>query len=402
MSQARAPFASDPAQSRGRIHPEPPSATRTAFQRDRDRIIHSTAFRRLMHKTQVFISPRADHFRTRLTHSLEVAQIARSMARDIGVDEDLTEAVALAHDLGHPPFGHTGEEALQQKMQPYGGFDHNDQALRVLVRLEQRYPRFAGLNLTWETLEGVVKHNGPLLEPGTSDRTLPVTLAEVCEQVDLMLGSYAGIEAQIAAIADDIAYNHHDMDDGLRAGLFTVEEVSAVDHVNAAMRGVEADYAGLDGQILVSETVRRLIGDMVADVLAETRQRLTKASVETAADVRAAPAAMVAFSEGMRHKERSLKRFLFENMYRNPAIEKERQRGAEIVAALFDAFLGAPDLLPETWRAGCVGRDTAARARLITDYIAGMTDRFATGEYERVTKTKPNDEPLQRVSGRPS
>jgi len=400
MTQARASYASDPAQSRGRIHPETPSATRTPFQRDRDRIIHATAFRRLMHKTQVFISPKADHVRTRLTHSLEVAQIARSMARGLGADEDLTEAIALSHDLGHPPFGHTGEEALQRKMQPFGGFDHNDQALRILVRLEVRYPRFPGLNLTWETLEGVVKHNDPVATQ--SGRALPATLAAVSQDIDLGLDTHAGIEAQIAAIADDIAYNHHDMDDGLRAGLFTVADVSSVAHVGEAFAAVADDFPGLDRQILISETVRRLIGSMVTDVLAETRRRLAAAGVVTAEDVRSAGSPMVAFSQGMRQKEQSLKRFLFNRMYRNAAVEKERRRGAEIVADLFDAFLAQPALLPLDWRESCAGLDTAARARLITDYIAGMTDRYAEAEHARITHSHPNDEPLQRVSGRPS
>jgi len=400
MRQARASYASDPAESRGRVHPEAPSATRTPFQRDRDRIIHATAFRRLMHKTQVFISPKADHVRTRLTHSLEVAQIARSMARDLGADEDLTEAIALSHDLGHPPFGHTGEEALQRKMQPFGGFDHNDQALRVLVRLEVRYPRFRGLNLTWETLEGVVKHNGPVAI--RSDAALPVTLAAVSREVDLRLDTHAGIEAQIAAIADDIAYNHHDMDDGLRAGLFTVEDVCGVTHVGDAFDTVAADFPALDRQVLISETVRRLIGSMVSDVLAETRRRLSDTGAMTPEDVRSAASPMVAFSRGMRQKEQSLKRFLFDRMYRNAAIEKERRRGAEIVSDLFDGFLAQPALLPLDWREGCADLDTAARARLITDYIAGMTDRYAEAEHARITQSHPNDEPLQRVSGRPS
>ncbi len=400
MTQARASFASDPAESRGRIHPEAPSATRTPFQRDRDRIIHATAFRRLMHKTQVFISPQADHVRTRLTHSLEVAQIARSMARDLGADEDLTEAIALSHDLGHPPFGHTGEEALQRKMQPYGGFDHNDQALRVLVKLEVRYPRFQGLNLTWETLEGVVKHNGPVQTP--PGMALPPTLATVSTEIDFRLDTHAGIEAQIAAIADDIAYNHHDMDDGLRAGLFTVEDVSNVVHVGEAIATVAAEFPGIDRQVLISETVRRLIGSMVADVLAETRRRLAAAAAVTPEDVRTAPSPVVAFSQGMRQKEQSLKRFLFDRMYRNAAVEKERRRGAQIVADLFDAFLAQPALLPLDWREGCTGLDSAARARLITDYIAGMTDRYAEAEHARITQSHPNDEPLQRVSGRPS
>ena len=403
MHQARASFASDPAASRGRLHPEAPSATRTPFQRDRDRIIHATAFRRLMHKTQVFISPLADHVRTRLTHSLEVAQIARSMARDLGADEDLTEAIALSHDLGHPPFGHTGEEALQRKMQPFGGFDHNDQALRVLVKLEARYPRFPGLNLTWETLEGVVKHNGPVTGPeGGRAPALPATLDAVSKEVDLRLETHAGIEAQIAAIADDIAYNHHDMDDGLRARLFTIEDVSSVGHAGDAFAAVAGEFPGIERQVLISETVRRLIGAMVTDVLAETRRRIAAAGVVTPEDVRVAAGPMVAFSQGMRQMEQALKRFLFERMYRNAAVEKERRRGAEIVAALFDAFLAHPALLPDDWREGCTGLDTAARARLITDYIAGMTDRYAEAEYARIRQSQPNNEPLQRVSGRPS
>jgi len=387
MITERASFASDPAESRGRLHVQPPSPTRTPFQRDRDRIIHSQAFRRLMHKTQVFISPRRDHLRTRLTHSLEVAQIARSIARTLGANEDLTEALALSHDLGHPPFGHTGEQALHSVMQGFGGFDHNDQALRVLVKLERSYPQFEGLNLTWETLEGVVKHNGPVLDGRDDDgTTLPTTLAWFNSQMDLELWAQPGIEAQIAGIADDIAYNHHDMDDGLRAQLFDIDAVSAVPHVGTAFESVRRDFPGLDWPLVVSETVRRLIGDMVADVLAETRRRLEEEGVETASDIRRARRAMVAFGETMRENERALKEFLYANMYRNPAVEDQRRRGAVVVTTLFERFLADPTLLPTAWQRSLSGADRASTARVTADYIAGMTDRYARDEHERVLR----------------
>lgn len=380
MTPERAAYATWWEESRGRFHDEAPSETRTPFQRDRDRIVHCSAFRRLGHKTQVFISPEGDHIRTRLTHSLEVAQIARSIARALGADEDLTEAIALAHDLGHTPFGHVGEDALDEIMRPFGGFDHNDQALRILTRLEMRYPTHPGLNLTWEALEGVVKHNGPV-----RDDPLPPTLSEVDAGFDLEVGTHAGLEAQIAAISDDIAYNHHDMDDGLRARLFTIGQVrEAVPHVNAAFSAVDEDYPDLPRPVRIAEAVRRLIGEMVTDVLAETRRRLGEAKPDNAAALRGAGRQMVAFSAEMAAREKSLKAFLFANMYRAPAVNEERTDGMRIIGELFRYYLNKPHRLPEIWRDACAGPFDAMTARTVADYIAGMTDRFAHRHYKHL------------------
>jgi dGTPase len=385
MNDSRAPFATKWEESRGRLHPEQPSAIRTPYQRDRDRIIHSAAFRRLMHKTQVFVAPETDHFRTRLTHSLEVSQIARSMARTLHVDEDLTEAVALSHDLGHPPFGHSGEDALDEMMRPYGGFDHNDQALRVVVLLEARYPTHDGLNLTWETLEGLVKHNGPLLSVAGGPETLPPTIAAYNTLHDLDLSAYAGLEAQFAALADDIAYNHHDMDDGLRSGLFSLADVSgAVPHVGETFARVQEDYPGIDMPRLIGEGVRRLIGDMVGDVVAETESRLQKLCPARVRDIRLAGQPMVAFSPAMREREKALKGFLFENMYRNPAVNPERDRGQSVVRILFESFMTDPEKMPDQWRDACRDETEQDRARIVSDYIAGMTDRYATRQVKRM------------------
>lgn len=379
MTPNPAPYATDPALSRGRSHDEPPSRTRTAFQRDRDRIIHCTAFRRLQHKTQVFIAPVGDHFRTRLTHSLEVAQIARSIARTLGADEDLTEAIALSHDLGHPPFGHAGEDALDAVMAPYGGFDHNDQALRVLVSLEQRYPRFDGLNLCWETLEGVVKHNGPI-----TTLTPPPTLAWFNARFDLEIHTHAGLEAQIAAIADDIAYNHHDMDDGLRAGMFELDEIcAAVPHVAAVVEAVRADEPEASDQMIAAETVRRLIGDMVDDVVGRTSATLEKLAPEDASALRNLGQTVVRFSESMKEHERVLKRFLFDNMYRAPSVTAERKAGAQIIQDLFTYFREVRDSLDMNWLTAYPRAVDASWERIVADYIAGMTDRFAKNLHAR-------------------
>jgi len=388
-TESRAPFATYWERSRGRAVAEPPSATRTPFQRDRDRLVHCTAFRRLMHKTQVFIAPEVDHVRTRLTHSLEVAQIARSIARTLRLDEDLTEVVALSHDLGHPPFGHTGEDALDEAMGPFGGFDHNDQALRVVTRLERRYPGFAGLNLTWETLEGLVKHNGPLLgslaDPkhgAASPEGLPATIREVTAGFDLELDRFAGPEAQVAALSDDIAYNHHDLDDGLRARLFTIDEAcDAVPDLAVAFAAARADFPGIERQVLIAEVVRRLIGAMVDDLLVETRRRLEEDRIETVDDVYANTRPVVALSAQMQGVERRLKAFLYGRMYRNPQVNQERAEAKRIVAGLFRHFLWTPDALPEEWRRGCDGPGGGWTARIVADYIAGMTDRYAKREF---------------------
>ncbi len=386
-----APYACHPAESRGRRVSEPESPTRGGHQRDRDRIVHSVAFRRLKHKTQVFIAHEADHYRTRLTHSLEVAQIARSISRTLGLNEDLTEALALAHDMGHPPFGHAGEEALAAEMAPYGGFDHNEQTFRILTGLEHRYADFDGLNLTWETLEGIVKHNGPLTGPlarpankGSGPGAVPPSIAAYCLEVDLELAGFAGAEAQVAALADDIAYNNHDIDDGLRAGLFTVEQLAPLPLVGPVFDEVAAGHPGIEPARLIHEAVRRLIDLMVTDLLAETDRRLRAAKPESAAALRALPAPVVAFSEPMLQNDRALREFLFKHMYRHERITRRTAVAREVVRDLFAIYMERPGHLPEEWRAGAARGDQAARARLVADYIAGMTDRFAQEEHGKL------------------
>ena len=379
-----APYASDPKASRGRLHTESESATRTCFQRDRDRIVHSTAFRRLKHKTQVFISPGGDHYRTRLTHSLEVAQIARGLARNLNLDEDLTEALALVHDFGHPPFGHAGEDALDEAMKPFGGFDHNDQSLRIVVKLEQRYADFDGLNLTWETLEGLVKHNGPLRRGDDANAKLPGTIAEYSKEQDLELDSYPGLEAQVAAIADDIAYDNHDVDDGLRAEVFTVTDLEEVPHVAAAFGEVRRNHPLIEQNRLIHEGVRRLIDAMVIDVLGETRRRLEEAKPTSVEDVRRVGYPVVAFSASMVQKDRAIKKFLLENMYRHPAVLQETEVGSQVIKDLFERFMDEPAALPEEWRGQTGDPGSPETARTIADYIAGMTDRYAQREHARL------------------
>jgi len=388
-----ASYASDPARSRGRLITEPDSATRTPFQRDRDRIIHATAFRRLKHKTQVFVQHEGDHYRTRLTHSLEVAQIARSIARTLRLDEDLAEALALAHDLGHPPFGHAGEEALDLCMQPFGGFDHNEQTFRVLTLLERRYPTFDGLNLTWEMLEGIVKHNGPLLGPAASmkarARAVPRSIAEFSARWDLELAGFASLEAQVAAVSDDIAYNNHDIDDGLRAELFTLEDLADVPLAGPIVAAVRREHPTIETERVMHETVRRMIGEMVEDVMAETRARLDAAGVKSAEDVRRCDRALAGFSEAMRANDIGLKRFLFQGMYRHERVTRMTEKAKVVVAELFDRHLAQPDLLPEDWRAETGAPGDAKTARVVADYIAGMTDNFAFATHERVVGSPP-------------
>jgi dGTPase len=384
MSDRLAPYATRWQASRGRLHTEPESETRTPFQRDRDRIVHSTAFRRLKHKTQVFVSPEGDHFRTRLTHSIEVAQIARTIARCLHLDEDLAEALALAHDLGHTPFGHAGEEALNAVMEPWGGFDHNDQTLRVLTLLENRYAEFDGLNLTWESLEGAVKHNGPLIGAGWK-APLPASIAEYDRQHDLALADWPGPEAQVAAIADDIAYDHHDLDDGLRAGFFTVGDIKAVPHVAAAVRAIADHYSGIELHRLIHETVRRLIDAMVRDVVEETKRRLVATHAADVRAIRKLGRPVVAFSRTMGENDRALKEFLFSNMYRKTTVVDETEKARRIVTGLFDGLMAAPDLLPVAWRQTGKRGSEAALARLVGDYIAGMTDRYAMQKHALVT-----------------
>lgn len=379
-------YATDAARSRGRLYPEGESAHRSPFQRDRDRIIHSSAFRRLKHKTQVFVEHEGDYYRTRLTHTLEVAQIARTVARTLGADEDLAEAVALAHDLGHTPFGHTGEDALHEAMAPYGGFDHNAQALKIVTDLEHRYAEFDGLNLTWEALEGIAKHNGPLLEgPEDDSGRLHFSLADYAARHDLELHTHAGLEAQIAALSDDIAYNTHDLDDGLRAGLFGFDDLAGLPIVGDTLREVQGRYPGLDEHRTAHETFRRVFGVLVEDMLAETRRLLAEAAPESPEALRALPGPVVAFSDGLNDDLRQIREFLFARMYRHPDVARMRVRAAEVVRELFAAFMANPGLLPEEWREDAAhAKSEQARARLIADYIAGMTDRFAFDEHRRV------------------
>ncbi|HTB35970.1 MAG TPA: deoxyguanosinetriphosphate triphosphohydrolase, partial [Reyranella sp.] len=374
--QALAPYATLPWASRGRLNRESESPTRSPFQRDRDRIIHSTAFRRLKHKTQVFVYHEGDHYRTRLTHSLEVAQIARTICRTLRLDEDLGEAVALAHDLGHTPFGHAGEEALHAAMQPYGGFDHNAQTLRILTKLEERYAEFNGLNLTWETLEGAVKHNGPLLKDGRTLGQLPAAIVEYCQDHDLELGGYAGPEAQIAALSDDIAYNNHDIDDGLRAGLFEIADLMDLPLVGDMFSIVTQKYPGIGHARLIHEAVRRVINAMVEDVLDETRRRLAAATPKSVADIRALGQPVVVFSPHMAATDRTVKAFLYKRMYEHWKLNRSHSKARRVVTDLFGLLFAEPNCLPPPWRERAEQAGTQARARLVADYIAGMTDRF--------------------------
>src|SRR5690242_19038586 len=371
---ARAPFAADPLTSRGRRFAEPESASRNDFRRDCDRIIHSAAFRRLAHKTQVFVYHEGDHYRTRLTHTLEVVQIARSLARALGLDEDLAEALALAHDLGHPPFGHAGERALDECLAEHGGFDHNAQTLRVVTLIERRYPQFDGLNLTWETLEGLIKHNGPLTDRAQQPvgryaaRGLPAALPLEAASADLMLWSHAGDEAQAAAIADDIAYNAHDIDDGLRAELFSLDDLAGLPAVGETLAEIRAQFHNLDPARLVHELIRRLIGRMIEDVVAESEGRFAAAAPRSADDVRLAGRMLIGFSPAMQEVDGAIKQFLFPRMYRHPRVMRIVQAAEGIVADLFRHFMAAPADMPAEW-AHDVGAGRDARARRVADFI---------------------------------
>ena len=381
----RAPYATDPARSRGRLHEEPASKTRTPFERDKDRVVHSSAFRRLRGKTQVFVAHEGDHYRTRLTHSLEVAQIARSVARVMGLDDDLAECLGMAHDLGHPPFGHTGEDVLDACMEGYQGFDHNAQTLRVLTKLERKYPTFDGLNLTWETLEGVVKHNGPLIRYGATLKDLPIAIQEYVATHDLELDTWPSLEAQVAAHADDVAYNNHDIDDGLRAGLFTLSELrEEVPMVARVLATVEKDYPGLDEFRLGAETVRRLIGVWIDDLMWETNNRLDKVKPQSVEDVRAAGVPLVGFSDVMNEHQAVLRRFLMARMYRHWKVNRSRSHAKRIIRQVFDLLLAEPELLPPAWQEGGDGPRGQRTARRVCDYIAGMTDDFAIEEHRRL------------------
>ncbi len=392
----RAPYACDPWASRGRLHPEAVSPTRSEFQRDRDRIIHSSAFRRLKHKTQVFVYHEGDHFRTRLTHSIEVSQIARALARSLGLDEDLAEALALSHDLGHTPFGHTGEDTLDACMEAFGGFDHNAQALRIVTRLEMRYAAYDGLNLAWETLEGLVKHNGPLLDPEgrpTSryvERGVPPAILDYDRQQDLWLSSHAGGEAQAAAIADDIAYDAHDIDDGLRAGLFGIEALREVPFLDELLREIDGLHPGLETSRRIHELTRRVITRFVEDAVAEGDRRLAALDPGSADDIRRAPEGIICFSPALREADASIKHFLYPHMYRHPKVMSVRRQADAILRDLFARFLSDPRAMPEEWQSDLDPLDEARLARRVADYIAGMTDRYAQQEHRRLFDVTPD------------
>ncbi len=396
MAAPRAPFACDPDHSRGRLFGEPPSRTRSPFRRDCDRVIHSTAFRRLKHKTQVFVFHEGDHYRTRLTHSLEVAQIARALARQLGLDEDLTETLALAHDLGHPPFGHAGERALDACLKDHGGFDHNAQALRVVTALEHRYPEFDGLNLTWESLEGIVKHNGPLTERnGTpvgsySEQGVPVGIADYVKSFDLELWSFASMEAQVAAIADDIAYDAHDIDDGLRAGLFRIDDLTVMPLISDIIAEITRHYPNLDDVRRGAELVRELISYLIGAVMTESSARIAAARPQSAQDVRNQKQAMIAFPGEVAKVEAEIKAFLYQHMYRHKRVMRVMGEAEQIVVDLFERYRKSPGDLPPEWLEGTAEETDTERARRIGNFIAGMTDRYALIEHQRLFDSTPD------------
>jgi dGTPase len=391
----RAPYASDPALSRGRRRSEPPSPTRNDFRRDCDRIIHSSAFRRLAHKTQVFVFHEGDHFRTRLTHTLEVAQIARSLARALGLDEDLAEALALGHDLGHPPFGHAGERALDRCLAGVGGFDHNAQTLRTVTVLERRYAAFDGLNLTWETLEGLLKHNGPLTDRAGApigryrEHGLPHAIKEYEGVQELELWSYPSAEAQVAALADDIAYDAHDIDDGLRAELFALDDLGAVPLAAEVMGQIRRTHPALDGTRFGHELVRRLITRMIENVIAETGTRLVALAPRSVADIRGAQGSVGAFSAAMAEADRAIKGFLYPRMYRHARVARIMAEAEQVVCDLFARYAANPDEMPAEWAERAAAGGEAARQREVADFIAGMTDRYALIEHARLFDETP-------------
>ena len=396
MAAPRALYACDPDSSRGRLFAEPSSKTRSPFRRDCDRVIHSTAFRRLKHKTQVFVFHEGDHYRTRLTHSLEVAQIARALARQLGLDEDLTETLALAHDLGHPPFGHAGERALDKCLKAHGGFDHNAQALRVVTSLEHRYPEFDGLNLTWESLEGIVKHNGPLAERGGApaghkgEGGIPVGICDFNQKFDLELWSYASLEAQVAAFADDIAYDAHDIDDGLRAGLFGVDDLKVMPLTEAIIKEIDRHYPSLDDARRGAELVRELISYMIGAVMAGATRRLSAAKPQSAHDVRHHHQPLVAFPPQVAQEEAGIKAFLKQHMYRHTRVMRVMDEAEAILFDLFARYQASPGDLPAEWVEGTERETEDERISRIGNFIAGMTDRFALMEHQRLFDSTPD------------
>lgn len=396
MAAPRAPYACDPDASRGRLVAEPPSRTRSPFRRDCDRVIHSTAFRRLKYKTQVFVFHEGDHYRTRLTHSLEVAQVARALARQLGLDEDLTETLALAHDLGHPPFGHAGERALDACLKAHGGFDHNAQTLRVVTALEHRYPEFDGLNLTWESLEGIVKHNGPLADRAGApvgrygERGIPVGIAGYVNAYDLELWSYASLEAQVAAIADDIAYDAHDIDDGLRAGLFRLDDLTAIPLIAEILAGIDEHYPALDDIRRAAELIRELISYLIAAVFSEAQKNLALVNPQSADDVRRANTGLIGFPSAVAQEEAAIKAFLYQQMYRHQRVMRVMGEAEQILFELFARYQSRPHDLPPEWLTGAEADTEAERARRIGNFIAGMTDRFALTEHQRLFDSTPD------------
>ena len=387
-----APYACHPDKSRGRLYPETMSTFRSPFQRDRDRIIHSSAFRRLKHKTQVFVEHEGDYYRTRLTHTIEVAQVARTIAGTLGLNVELAEAVALAHDLGHPPFGHTGEDALAELMKPYGGFDHNAQAIRIVTSLERHYADFDGLNLTWETLEGMAKHNGPVIGPHASGShsvsdpsQMPYALAEFNARLDLELETHASAEAQVAAVADDVAYNHHDLHDGLRAGLFTEADLMDLPVTGPAFAEVDRLYPGLDPMRRRHQALRRVFGVMVEDVIAVAQNRLQASQPKSPQEIRDMDGPIIRFSKPLFQNLKAIKSFLFTRMYRAPTVIVERKRVTAMINDLFPLFLKEPGLLPSEWSSDVAkAKSETELARVVLDYVAGMTDRFAIQEHQRL------------------
>ncbi len=395
MKRHTASYAAKPEESRGRLFPEAESPPRSVFERDRDRVIHSSAFRRLKHKTQVFVYHEGDHYRTRLTHSIEVAQVARSISRALGLDEDLTEALALAHDLGHTPFGHAGERELDKLMTPFGGFDHNAQSLRIVTKLERKYANFDGLNLTWEALEGLVKHNGPLIDAHGhalghfKESGLPQVIIEYADAHDLRLANFASAEAQVAAIADDIAYNAHDIDDGLRAKLFDIIDLGDVPLVGEALSNVLKLYPGLERSRIIHETVRRVISGMVSDVVTQTKKNCAEANVKSSDDVRSQKRATVQFTAQMAENNRVLQAFLSTRMYRHERVLEIMDRARRVIRDLFEAYINDASLLPEDWRDHGPATDRSHYARQVCDFLSGMTDRFALDQHKRLFDLDP-------------
>ena len=382
VSNGSAPYACLPEQSRGRFYSEVNAMERSVYQRDRDRILHSGAFRKLKYKTQVFVYHEGDYYRTRLTHSLEVAQIARSLSRSLGLNEDLAEALALAHDFGHTPFGHAGEEALDIMMQPYGGFNHNDQTLRIITLLEQRYAEFDGLNLTWETLEGISKHNGPIFRDYSS------TIQELNRFFDLQLDLYGSLESQIASLADDVAYNAHDLNDGLRAGFFSINDLLDIPLVSSTIKFLYEKYPAISDSRLIHELTRRTVNVMVDDILKETRSRLRDENPKSSQDVREGKRPMAAFSSVLRTQVDQLRSFLFQRMYRHYKVNRMANKAKRVITSLFELFMSEPSCLPSEWQNDSSDIQNASQARTVADYIAGMTDRYALLEYERLFDLK--------------